>query len=386
MNSTASRMTDVPALACLARQRLPRLAADFIDGGAHGEVALTGNRAALDAVRLVPRVLAGNDARDLSCTLFGRRYAVPIGVAPIGLANLVAPGTDLALARTAAEAGIAYALSTAGTTPLETIAQAAPGSWFQLYCGRDPAIVDDLLARAQAAQFAALLVTADVPTPGKRLRDLVNGFTLPLRPSPRLVLDLATRPGWGLRMLRGGLPRFANLEAYAAPGSGLASLAQLMAGQSSARLDWEALARIRERWRGPLILKGVLHPEDAARAAALGVDAIVVSNHGGRQLDAAPAPIVMLPAVRAAVGPALPVLVDGGFRSGEDVARALARGASMVLLGRPFLWSVAAFGAAGPGALIAMLRDELDRAMGQLGLARIEDFGRGLNFAGERAA
>lgn len=365
----------------MARRRLPRFAFDFLDGGALQERALARNIRALDEIRLLPRVLTGAVVRDQSVQLFGQNFAAPFGIAPIGMANLIGPGTDLALARAAERAGIAYALSTAGTTSLETIAKAAPQSWFQLYVGRDASITDDLIRRADEAGYPALIVTADVPAPGKRLRDLRNRFTLPLRPTPRMAFDLACHPGWAWRVATGGAPRFANLEAYAARSASTQSLAALMAAQSSARLDWSLLAQIRERWTRALALKGVLRPEDAKRAMDMGVDAVGISNHGGRQLDAAPTPVEALPAIRAAVGPDFPLIVDGGVRSGEDIARCLARGADFVLLGRAFLYAAAAFGLRrGPAALIALLGDELDRAMAQLGCARVSDIDESLIF------
>lgn len=368
-----------------ARRRLPRFVFDFIDGGAHGENALTRNREALDAIRLAPRILAGNERRRTATTFLGCEIAAPFGIAPIGMANLVRPGTDVALARAAATAAIPYALSTAGTTAMEDIARTAPESWFQLYVGRDADIVDDLIRRADDAGFPALIVTADVPTPGKRVRDLVNDFALPLKPSPRLCLDLVRHPGWALRIATGGAPRFANLERYSPPGASTQSLAQLMAAQSSARLDWSLLARLRERWSRKLILKGVMRADDALRAAALGVDAIAISNHGGRQLDAAPAPIEVLPAIRAALGADMPLILDGGVRTGEDVARAVVLGADLVLLGRPFLYSIAALGLeSGPAALISLLTDEFDRALGQLGAATPAELDRSLLFPVER--
>ena len=381
MRTGGTTLHQVDALRERARRRLPRFAFDFIDGGALTESALGRNRAALDAVRLAPRILTGNEHRSLATRLLDQDFAAPFGIPPIGMANLIAPGTDVALARAAQEAGLPYALSTAGTTALETIAGIAPSAWFQLYVGRDPAIADDLLLRAERAGFPALIVTADMPAPGKRLRDLKNRFTLPLRPGPAMALGVATHPRWALGMARGGAPRFANLETYSDPGTSTQSLAELMAGQSSARLNWDVLASIRDRWPRQLILKGVLRPDDAVHATALGVDAIIVSNHGGRQLDAAPAPIEALPTIRAAVGPSLPLLLDGGIRTGEDIARALISGANLVLLGRPFLYAVAALGLdKGPSHLIGLLRDELDRAMAMLGCARIADLDASLRF------
>lgn len=367
----------IEAMRTAAQRRLPRFAFDYIDGGAGREIALARNQRAFEQIRLLPRVLTGCAVRDPAVQLFGRRYRQPFGVAPIGMANLIGAGTDLGLARAAAVAGLPYVLSTAGTTALETVAQAAPGSWFQLYVGRDQPIVDDLLLRAQAAGVTTLFVTVDVPAPGKRLRDLVNGFRLPLRPGIGMAVDLARHPRWSLSLLRHGAPRFANLERYERSAASATSLAELMAAQCSARLDWTLLAEIRNRWRGEILVKGVLHPHDAVRLMSSGVDGLVVSNHGGRQLDAAPAAIEVLPLIRAAVGAGAPILVDGGIRSGEDIARAIALGADLVLLGRPFLYAAAARGAErGATELIALLGDEFDRALAQLGCASIEELRR----------
>lgn len=361
-----------------AKARLPKLAFDFIDGAAGREAALARAERALTETLLLPRILAGAEPRTTVAPLLGVTYAAPFGVAPIGLADLGWPGTDLALAAAAAAAGIPYVLSTAATTAIEDTVAVNPDAWFQLYVGRDQTIVDDLIDRAGASGIATLVVTVDVPAPGKRVRDLVNGFTLPLRPSPTSVLDLALHPSWCLATARAGAPRFANLERYAGAGASAQSLATLMAGQSSARFDWALFAAIRRRWAGKLVVKGVLNPADAHRLKESGADAIVVSSHGGRQLDAAPAPISMLPLVRDSVGGDFPVLMDGGIRSGEDIAKALCLGASFVLLGRPFLYAVGALGLAeGPGFLIRLLTGELDNALAQLGAADIAALGPG---------
>jgi L-lactate dehydrogenase (cytochrome) len=366
--------TDPAALRAIARRRLPRFVFDFIDGGAHREVALARNRAAFDAICLSPRVLTGNLTRTMAVELFGEQLAAPFGIAPIGMAGLVHPDTEISLARAAQAFGIPYILSTAGTTSIEDVQAAAPRSWFQLYVGRDAAIVDDLIARADASAVPVLVLTADVPTPGKRLRDLRNRFVLPFKPTVRMAMDLLRHPAWSLRLLARGAPRFANLARYADPDASATSLAQAMAAQSSARFDWAMLDAIRRRWPRPILLKGILHPTDARRAVDAGVDGIIVSNHGGRQLDAAPAPLTRVPAIRAAVGPSVPILVDGGVRNGEDIARALCCGATLALLGRPFLFAVAALGpSTGPAGLIDCLTDELDRAMGQLGCATAAD-------------
>lgn len=368
----SAALHSVEAMRRAARRHLPRFAFDFIDGGAGAESALARNRSALDAIRLVPRVLSGCTVRDTSVQLLGARYRQPFGVAPLGMADLVGAGTDIGLARAATAAGIPYVLSTAGTTTIEDIARVAPGYWFQLYVGRDQPIVDDLVLRASAAGVGTLVVTVDVPAPGRRLRDLVNGFRLPLQPGVAMLLDLLRHPRWTLSLLGHGAPRFANLARYERAGSSARSLAELMAAQSSARLDWRLLDEIRRRWHGHLLVKGVLHPDDAVRLVGAGVDGLIVSNHGGRQLDAAPAAVEMLPAIRAAVGPEVPLLADGGIRCGEDIARVIAAGADLVLLGRPFLFAAAARGAErGASELIALLADEIDRSLAQLGCESI---------------
>lgn len=355
-----------------AKARLPKMVFDFIDGGAGSEGALVRAEQAMNEVCLVPRILTGAEERSSAVTLLGKTWAQPFGVAPIGLGNLVLPGTDGALAAAAAAAGIPYVLSTAATTSIEDIRAVNPDAWFQLYVGRDSALVEDLIARAQAAGVETLIVTADVPAPGKRVRDLVNGFTLPLRPSVGMLLDLVRHPGWCLATLRGGAPRFANLERYAGKGTNAQSLAALMAKQSSARLDWSLLAAIRRRWDGKLIVKGVLNPDDARIARDAGMDAVIVSSHGGRQFAAAPAPLSMLPLVRDAVGDEFPVLMDGGIRSGDDIARALCLGANFVLLGRAFLYAVGASGTReGPRIAIDLLAGEFDNTMAQLGARTI---------------
>ncbi|WCT74356.1 alpha-hydroxy acid oxidase [Sphingomonas naphthae] len=355
-----------PGLRAAARRRLPRFVFDFIDGGAGDEGGIRRNRAALDAATLLPRALTGIDAPDLGVTLFGETYAAPFAVAPMGLANLVGPGTDAALARAAAAAGIPYALSTAATTSMETLAPVAGRSlWLQLYIGRDPAITEHLIGRAEALGITTLIVTVDTPVPGRRPRDVANGFSFPPRPRPRLLLDMALRPRWALTMARGGVPGFRNLAPSAPAGGG--SLIEMMRAQSSATTDWDTIAALRRRWKGALVVKGLLDPDDVVRAAGLGVDGVVVSNHGGRQLASLPAAITMLPAIRAAVGPEFPLLADGGVTSGEDVARLLAAGATMALVGKAMLYA-AALGPGGPVKLVAGMRDDLLGATIQLGI------------------
>lgn len=361
-----------------ARRNLPRVVFDFVDGGSGQESALARNRQDFDALRLLPRALVDCTRCDMSVELFGHRFALPFGVAPMGLANLVRPGTDVALARAAAAANIPYALSTAATTGLEEIAAIAPANgWFQLYAGANRDIVDDLIRRVEAAGFSTLMVTVDVPIVGRRIRDLENGLTIPIRPTLRGALDLARRPAWTLRALRGGAPRMETMARYVKPNVSAVAHAALIAKQiASIGLHWDELERIRARWPRSLVVKGVLHPEDAERALNIGADGIVVSNHGGRQLDSAPSSIAMLPAIRAAVGDRLKLLLDSGVRTGDDIARALAAGANFVLLGRPFLYGIAALGLeAGPETTIRILTEELRITMAHLGCVAVERLG-----------
>lgn len=366
--SRLDRAATIDDLREMARRRVPRIAFDFLDGGAGSEASLRRNRAALDAITLTPRVLRDVAARGTTTSLFGRTYAAPIGVAPVGLANLIWPGADRLLASAARDANLPYILSTAGTTSIEDIAAAAPDhAWFQLYVAEDERITTDLMRRAGAAGIEVLVVTLDAAVPGKRCRDLRNGFTLPLRPTLPNILDLARRPAWLAAMARQGAPGFATLAPYAPPGGGARSHAAFMAQQVTARLDGAMLARIRDRWPGRLVLKGILAAEDAVTAADLGADGIIVSNHGGRQSDVAPASIEALPAIREAVGDRLTVMMDSGVRSGGDVARALAHGAEFCFSARSFLYGAGAAGAAGAAKAAAILIDETNRTMGLLG-------------------
>ncbi len=362
-----------------AKARLPGLIFDFIEGGAGDERSVQRNLLAWERIRLIPRVLSLGSERTISTRFLGRTYGAPFGIAPMGLGRLAWPDTDEGLIRAAAAARIPYGLSTAGSTTIERVAELAQGhAWFQIYISTEPRISTNLMERARVAGIETLMVTVDANNPGLRLRDLRNGFALPFRPKPRVVAEFMLHPQWALQTLRHGSPRMANLETGSPSSKGSVSLAGLLKDMAGASLDWGVLERIRDNWPGKLIVKGVLHAGDAKRMADIGVDAISVSNHGGRQLGAAVAPIEVLPDIRAAVGPDFPLLLDSGVRSGEDIVKALALGANFVLLGRPFLFAAAALGGAvGGPRVIKMLSSELSGSLAQLGCATVGELNSG---------
>lgn len=355
-----------------ARARLPRMAFDFIDGGADAEITAAANEAAFADLRLRPQTLVDVSSRDTSVSLFGDRYEVPLVIAPTGMSRIAARAGDLAGVRAAAQAGAGFTLSTMSSHSIEQIAAAAPGFplWFQLYLWRDPAITIELVERARRAGCRALMLTADVPVLGNRLRDRRNGFVFPPKIRPRTAVDLLRHPRW-LAQSPSAMS-FANVPG-ARPRSPVAhaGLAQKLIGSESA--SWQRLAELRERWDGPLVVKGIMTPEDATLAADHGVDGIVVSNHGGRQLDGLPATIEVLPAIAQAVGSRLAVLLDGGVRRGSDVVKARALGARACLIGRPWLYGLAADGERGVRTALELLGSELDRTLALTGVTAFED-------------
>jgi isopentenyl diphosphate isomerase/L-lactate dehydrogenase-like FMN-dependent dehydrogenase len=373
-----SRAFSIDDLRTRARRRLPRAAFDFLDGGAEGERGLARNREAFDRVCLVPRYLTGIERRNRSVELFGRRYAEPFGIAPTGLPGLIWPGVDIALAEAAAAANIPATLSTPATAAIEDVAKAAPNHmWFQLYVPREKRIADDMVRRARDAGMGALLVTIDIPTAAKRERDLRNQLVMPLRPTLRHFYDLFRCPAWALAQLRHGQPRLANYAAYVPPSTKPQALRDFTAGQNRRGLDWAEIDRLRALWPGPFLVKGVMAVPDALAAVEHGCDGIVVSNHGGRQLDSAPATIEVLPDIAKAVGGRLKVLFDSGVRRGADIAKALALGADFVLVGRATLYGMAAGGRPGIDRAIDILRDEFDRTLAQIGCATPAGLGPG---------
>lgn len=368
-------MDRYPAIADLqrrARWRIPHFAWEYLDSGTGAEQARDRNIEALSQITFVPRLLRGELHPSTEVELFGQTYAAPIGIAPVGLAGLIWPGGDVAFATTAAAKQIPYVMSTVATDRPEVTGPAANGmGWFQLYPPRDPELRDDLMDRAKASGFTTLVVTADVPTASRRERQRKAKVRVPPKIGPMLIARAAVRPQWSVETLRTGLPRFKTLESYLDEAT-LAKTAGFVGANLGGTLSWDYLAEVRERWDGPLVVKGLLNPDDAKRAVDTGADAVVVSNHGGRQLDGAVASVEALPSVVERVGHQIPVLFDSGVRSGLDVARALALGASFVFCGRAFMYGLGALGADGPGHAYEILREDLVNVMHQSGCERID--------------
>ncbi len=356
-----------------AKRRLPRAVFDFIDGGAEDEITLSGNREAFARRRIVPRVLVDVSQPDFSTHLFGERYAAPLVIAPMGSCALVRPGADFDIARAAANHGIPYCLSTMSTASMEEMAQTTDGQlWFQLYVLKDHEFNESLVNRASDLGYSALVVTVDLPAGGKREKDLKAGISIPLRPSPRTIFESALHPIWALRQLKGGLPKFHNVEGYLSDkGAGMTIAAR--AGQNlDAGFNWEDMQRLREIWKGPLIAKGVLHADDAERFAKLGGDAIWISNHGGRQLDGAISSADALEVMAGHAGLKLPLILDSGIRRGSDLLKGRALGMTTAAIGRAALFG-AVEGERGVDRALDILLDELKLAMKLSGQNRFSD-------------
>jgi len=363
-----------------ARRRLPRPIFGFIAGGAETNASLHANRAAFDDHAFIPRVLIDTAARSQAATLFGRDHAAPFGIAPMGAINLAAYDADAVLAEAALDAGIPFILSASSLTPMERIARLNPGAWYQSYVPGDLPRIERLVDRVAASGFATFVLTADVPVTANRENNIRAGFSIPLRPSIGLAWQGLTHPAWlvgtALRTLRHhGVPHVENMDADRGPP--ILSRAFVRAQGPREKLAWTHLEAIRRRWRGRLVVKGLLAPEDAHIAAASGADGVIVSNHGGRQLDHAIAPLRALPGVVARAG-GMTVMLDGGVRRGTDVLKALALGADFVFVGRPFLFAAAAAGAAGVRHAIGLLQAEIDRDMALLGIGTLDALGPGL--------
>ncbi|MEM7564687.1 MAG: alpha-hydroxy acid oxidase [Pseudomonadota bacterium] len=349
-----------------AKRRLPRIIFDFIDGSAGDERACELNLEKLQAIRLLPRVMVNVEKRNHRKVLFDQTWELPFGIAPMGMCNLTWPNADAMLARAARDQGIPVGLSTMASSTIEkTFERAGENAWFQLYVGQSDEIAFQLVDKVRAAGYTHLILTVDVPSIGARPREQRNGFTSPFRIGPKQFIDFALHPQWSLSTLKAGMPRLANVN--------VPNGVEFKRNETRGKVDWDFLARLRDRWPGNLIIKGVLGCEDSVRMRDAGADAVCVSNHGGRQFDSSPAAIEMLPQIRSAVGSEFPLLFDSGVRSGEDILKALASGADFVLIGRPFLYAMGANGETGLRDVIDLIKNQIDIGLMQLGCPDIND-------------
>lgn len=366
----------VAAMRDLAYRVLPRPIFDFADGAAENEYTLRRNEAAHAETELVPRPLRGSPERDLSVEIFGKRLALPVMIGPTGLSGLLWPGGEIAAARAAHSAGTGFCLSHASTCTIEELAATGINPrWMQVFIYKDRGFTREFVARAQASRYDALVLTTDNQMTGNRERDVRNGFTIPPNFSLLDKAMMATKIGWVMRM-GPALPKltFAN---YVRDGQAMdmKTLAGKMSEMLDPSLSWADVDMLRALWKGPFILKGILHPEEAAEAAKRGVDAVIVSNHGGRQIDGAPASVDALPRVVEAVAGRIPVLLDGGIRRGADVVKARALGAHLCLIARPQLWGLAVAGEAGVARVLDIFRREINRTMALMGVTRLDQLG-----------
>jgi L-lactate dehydrogenase (cytochrome) len=374
--SALTRAVTIDDLRRLARRRLPRAVYDFIEGGSGDELTVTRNRAAFERLLFEPRVLVDVSKRDQSTVVLGERVETPVILSPTGMAGLSWPKGEVAAARGAHDAGTIYTLSTHSSCSIEEVAAGAPGPlWFQLYVWQNRDLTRSFVDRARAAGYRALLLTVDVQVVSRRERDLRNGFTIPPRVTLRNVVDTLRRVGWVRRVLM-GQPRLTLANLVGAPGAprtDIVTLAGVANRQVDASIAWADLAWFRSLWSGPLLLKGVMTVADARKALEHGVDGLVVSNHGGRQLDGTRATIEALPEIADAVGHRMEVLLDGGVRRGADVVRALALGAKAVMVGRPYLYGLASGGQGGVRRALEIFMREIDHVLALSGVPRVAD-------------
>lgn len=358
-----------------AKRKLPRMLYGYAASGTETDASVRQNRNSFRDYALTPRVLTSSIRRDPKCTLFGENYAAPFGIAPMGASALFAYRGDVAMAEAAQAANIPMVLSGASFIAMEEVARQAPGTWFQAYLPGHPDQIRRLLERVAAAGFKTLVITVDVPVPGNREVDKQNGFNVPLQLTPKIMWDGISHPSWLIgtalqTVLRRGLPRLENYRAVRGPS--ILARADIRGGGAVDRMGWPEIHLVRSLWKGKLVLKGILNATDARRARECGADGIIISNHGGRQLDGAVSPLHVLPTIKEALCD-LPVMLDGGVRRGTDVLKALALGADFIFVGRPFLYAVSIGGMAGVARAIDLMCEELKRNMSLVGISRLSD-------------
>ena len=375
--SDASRALNIADLRAVAQRRVPHFVFEYVEGGAEDEASLRCNRTAFEGWRFLPQTLVNTSSRHLRTEILGRPANAPLVIAPTGLNGMLHPDGDIGLARAAAKLGIPFTLSTMSTTRLEDVAKQAGGRlWMQLYVMKNRAIAEDIMTRAAAAGYEALVFTTDANVFGSREWDR-RSYAAPGKPTLRARLDALRHPGWLRRVLIGkGIPRFRNLEGFLPPGAASAvGGSTIIPKLFEATITWDDITWIRRFWPRKLLIKGVLNVADAERAADLGCDGIVLTNHGGRQLDYCVAPLDVLPEIAAAVGKRLTIIIDGGFRRGTDVLKAVALGANAAMTGRATLYGLASDGEPGVQRALEVLTTEMDRTMGQLGVNSVADLG-----------
>ena len=372
-------------LRALARRKVPKAFFEYADGGSYNEETLRANRAELEPIKLRQRVMVDVSERSLATTIIGQKVSAPFALAPIGLCGMQYGDGEILSAQAAEEAEVPFILSTMSINSIEQVAEAtAKPFWFQLYVIRDRGFSKDILSRAAKAGCNALVLTVDLQVLGQRHRDIRNGMTVPPQIRLKNIIDIATKPEWVFSILKGKSKTFGNLAGHVKGMDDVTSLAQWTNHQFDPALNWKDVDWLKKVWPGKLIIKGILDVEDAKTAVKLGADAIVVSNHGGRQLDGAPSSISALPAIAQAVGSDTEVLFDGGIRTGSDMLRALALGARACLIGRAYIYGLGAGGKAGVAKAIDILKKELSVAMALTGTTRVSDIGPQVIFGGER--
>ena len=356
-----------------AKRRIPHFVWEYLVSGTGSEHLIDRNRLAFDQIHMSPPVLQGHFEPNTATRLLGQDFSVPFGAAPVGMSGLIWPNAEKIIAKTAADQSMLYILSqVANETPEDIAAQAKENMWFQLYPPADADIQDKILTRLETIGVKTLVVTVDTPISSQRERQRRAGLSMPPKITPITLWRIAMRPAWAIATLRRGAPRFRTLEPYVDTAS-MAELSKLLGEVIDGRLDWTYIDQLRQRWRGNLIIKGIMRPADAEQAILRGADAIVVSNHGGRQFDGSPASLTVLPDIAAAIGKKIPIIFDSGVRGGVDIMRAISLGADFCLLGRPFLFAVAALGRRGANHAYTILRQDLENNMVQLGIKTIDD-------------
>lgn len=369
------RYPSIPDLREKAQKRMPRFAFEYLDGGCNEEVNLRKNTAEIREVELRPKYLDKFEGSELDTNLFGMQYSAPFGIAPVGLQGLMWPNSTEILAKAAFENNIPFVLSTVTTSSIERVSELTEGkAWFQLYNPADVAVRNDLIQRAEAAGCPILVLLCDTPTFGFRPKEIKNGLSMPPKMSIANILQILGKPKWALETLKHGQPNFEILKPYMPKNLNLKQLGQFMDQTFSKRMDMDKIAEVRDLWKGKLVLKGVATEVDAEKAISLGLDGIIVSNHGGRQLDAGESTIKPLTRIAETYGDQITVMMDSGIRSGPDIARTLASGAKFTFMGRAFMYGVSALGKQGGEHTIGLLKTQLKQVMDQIGCARTDSF------------